>query len=63
MGEKLQKLIERGVIDPDHADQLDAAVVAKIEATPMSDIETVINFYLEISPNAAMEPDPDGGFL
>jgi hypothetical protein len=63
MGEKLDRLVQEGVIDPDHADQLQPAVVAKIEATSMADIEAVIAFFLDISPGRALEPEADGAFL
>ena len=63
MGEKLDRLVEEGVIDADHANQLESAVVAKIEATSTEDIDTVIRFYLDISPNSPLEPNPDGAFL
>jgi len=63
LGEKLDRLITEGVIDADRANDLESAVVDKIEATPMDDIDAVIRFYLDISPDSPMRPEPDGAFL
>ena len=63
MGKNLDLLLEKGVIDPDAAKDLNNEIVAKVEAMTDEEIATVIKFKLEISGPEPWQPEEDGSIF
>ena len=63
MGQNLQRLKDKGAVDPEAADNLDPEVINKIEQFTPAEIETIIKFKLDISGTTPWEPKRDGSIL